>query len=107
MTAPETEDEQQTPASVLVLYGVTAGIDLLYAIAWAIVGFRIGSLSGAGMFLDISTIASRVLAVLAPILWFVIALRVGKRDTFFRKAILLLAGIAFLVPWPFFWGTGL
>ena len=107
MTAPDTEDEQQTPGSVLVLYGVTAGIYLLYAIAWAVVGFRIGSLADAGIFLNVSTIISRVLAVLAPILWFILAVRVGKRDTFFRKAILLLAGIAFLVPWPFFWGTGL
>ncbi len=97
----------QTPASVLVLYGLAAGLYLLYAIAWGVIGFRINSLVGAGLSLEISTIISRVLTVLAPILWFIFSLQMGKRDTFFRKTVLLLAGLAFLAPWPFFWGTGL
>lgn len=107
MTAPDTDNEQQTPASLLILYGVAAGIYLLYTIAWAVAGFRIGPLDGSGIFLEISTIASIVLAVIAPALWFIFALSVGRRDTLFRKFILLVAGAAFLVPWPFLWGTGL
>ena len=85
--APET-------SGALIGFGVFGGLYLLYTVAWMI---SASVLSVA----DIASEVMRVLAIMAPALWFVATLWLGQHIRNRAKFAWLLIGAVVLIPWPF------
>lgn len=80
--------------------GVLGGIFALYSVGWLIAGIRLREVA---TFL-VSPVAFEVtlwLTVLAPPIWFGTVLLLTRRSRVWLRIVLLVAGAALLVPWPF------
>ena len=85
----------------LVVLGIIAGVYLLYAIGWTIVGFS-GGVPVRGIFFGIMYQIGEALAIASPFLWFAaVWLRVKNLAL---RVLWLLVGIVVLAPWPFIIG---
>jgi hypothetical protein len=103
------EDELGEPAkhsngsAVLVLYGVIAGVFILYIVGWIVAIQRIDT-SDAGALALIVERVGQFLAFLSPAVWFFgILLLVPSTKTRLR-VLLLVLGVVLLPPWPFILG---
>ncbi|PPH04644.1 hypothetical protein C5C44_06785 [Rathayibacter sp. AY1F6] len=109
---PEVEDpadEAASSSALLIAAGIAAGLYLLYAIAWAITATRQSPVATAGFAGDALGGAlyslGLWLAVLAPPVWFAVAL-LATRDARVRIRVLwLVAGLVLLAPLPFLKGA--
>lgn len=83
---------------VLIVLGILAGVYLLYAIGWTIVGFS-GGVPVQGVFFGIMYQVGEALAIASPFLWFAaVWLRV---KTLVWRVLWLFVGVVVLAPWPF------
>ncbi|GAA1736703.1 DNA polymerase III subunit gamma/tau [Microbacterium paludicola] len=102
----ETEDEAEpTPLgnAALVSVGVLAGIYTLYAVGWALGGFRLRDRiqSDTGAVADMMFQGAMWLGMLSPLIWFLVTMHVTRRGPLWRRFAGLAIGIVLLVPWPF------
>ncbi|WP_353810243.1 hypothetical protein [Agromyces sp. SYSU T00194] len=100
--APEEPEESSVGAAALVLFGVFAGVYLLFSAGWALAALDAGPALADPVALVMYDIG-RWLAVLAAPLWFagVLLLARGRARLWW-----LLAGVVVLVPLPFLMGGG-
>jgi hypothetical protein len=87
-------------SGALVGFGVLGGIYLLYTVAWLISASLLPVDSGSSVSAAASEVL-RVLAIMAPALWFVATLWLGQGSRNRTKFIWLVVGAVVLVPWPF------
>ena len=85
----------------LVIHGVLGGIFLLYTIGW----FHLSRTTGSGLAATYTDVVGRfmfdvglVLAVAAPVLWFLATLHLGRGRPLLRVLALVL-GALILLPW--------
>lgn len=94
------DEPAQLSNAMLVTVGILAGAYLLFTIGWIIGGLR---LQGTAQFL-VSPVGYTVafwLAVAAPALWFLTVFVLTRLAKAWIRVLLLLGGLALLVPWPF------
>lgn len=94
------EEPVQMSNTVLVTLGILAGAYLLFTIGWVIGGLR---LQGTAEFL-VSPVGYTVafwLAVAAPAVWFLTVFVLTRTSRAWIRVLLLIGGLALLVPWPF------
>lgn len=99
-SAPSTA-KAGTGSFFLIVFGILAGIYLLYAIGWGIHAFT-HSVPVAGIFPVIMYQLGEFLAIVSPFLW------AGAVWLFLRKPVWrlfwLFVGVLVLAPWPFILG---
>lgn len=86
---------------VLIVFGVLAGVYLLYAVGWAISGFTSG-VPVQGVFFGIMYQVGEALAVASPFLWAAAVWLRVKSPT--MRMLWLFVGVLVLAPWPFILG---
>ncbi|TQJ31870.1 DNA polymerase III subunit gamma/tau [Microbacterium sp. SLBN-146] len=98
--AVDPAERQQLSNATLVFLGIFGGVYLLYAVGWLIGGLR---LQDAALFVVTPAMyqPALVLAVLAPLLWFLAALYLTRARATWLRVLWLIAGALLLVPWPF------
>jgi hypothetical protein len=104
--AEEDEEEPEAASSgsaLLVVYGIFAGIFLVYIVGW-IIAIRSLDLSGGGPLAEVLDRIAQFLAFLSPALWFFGVLLLVPSDRARTRVLWLLLGIVVLAPWPFVLG---
>jgi len=104
----ETElDEAPAPTSsvLLVVYGIFAGVFLLYVVGWiiAVQSIDVGSAGALALVLDR---VAQFLAFLSPVIWFFGVLLLVPNTKARRRILWLVLGVVVLAPWPFVLGFG-
>jgi hypothetical protein len=103
---PEDQEDAEAPATgsaLLVVYGIFAGIFLVYIVGW-IIAIRSLDLSGGGPLAEVLDRIAQFLAFLSPALWFFGVLLLVPSDRARTRILWLLLGIVVLAPWPFVLG---
>jgi hypothetical protein len=98
--ARERDPDAPAGSGALVGMGVFGGIYLLYTVAWLISGSTFSVAVGtttATVFLELL----RVLAIMAPALWFAATVWLASARSTRTRFIWLVIGVIVLVPWPF------
>lgn len=87
----------------LVTLGVMGGILLLWTIGWYLGATRLRERieQSTDAVADFMFQGSMVLAIAAPLLWFVVTWLGTRRVAQWKRFAWLAAGIVLLVPWPF------
>lgn len=93
----------RSPA-VLAATGVFGGIYLMYAIGW-LIGVAQLPLSGTDLLQEITYQFAEFLAIVSPILWFVVTLVLTRGASAVRRFGWLALGTLVLIPWPFLLGV--
>jgi len=96
----ERDSEAPLGSGPLVGMGVLGGLALLYTVAWLVSASALPVDVGGGPATAFSELL-RVLAVMAPALWFVATLWLGRSASVRTRFVWLVAGALVLVPWPF------
>lgn len=94
------EDRQPLSTAMLLILGVVGGIYLLYSVGWVVGGLRLKPLANFFV-IDAMFLPWFVLAVAAPLLWFVASLVLTRGKAGWMRVGALLLGVVLLVPWPF------
>lgn len=81
----------------LVALGVIGGVYALWTAGWVFGALRLRSPQGD----DPMFLASMVLAIVAPAVWFLASWALTVRRATWVRFLALLAGVVVLVPWPF------
>lgn len=113
VTASAPADVDEAPAGMgnvtLVALGVLGGVYLLYSIGWIIGGLRLQSVAAflvandgqAPVTWAAGNVVALVLAVLAPVIWFVTVIVLTRASAAWMRWVFLVLGVILLVPWPF------
>ncbi|MBK4346322.1 hypothetical protein [Lacisediminihabitans changchengi] len=102
----EIDDAPEPTSSVLlVVYGIFAGVFLLYVVGWIIAVQSIGVGSAGALALILDRVA-QFLAFLSPAIWFFGVLLLVPNTKARRRILWLLLGVVVLAPWPFVLGFG-
>jgi hypothetical protein len=106
--APPTDDGGELPPSmsapVLVSLGILGGIYLLYTVGWFISWQRFLYASNDELEL-VAFHFQQILAIAAPVLWFVVTLLLTRERKPAVRLVWLLVGAVVLVPWSFVLGS--
>ena len=90
----------QTSAGALVMYGLIAGVYLLFSVAWLII-----ALNPPINFFDVVSsfmwVSSLWFATVGGLIWFVATFILGRNRGFGWKFMMLLLGVVVLIPWPY------
>lgn len=94
------DEPTQMSNAMLVTLGILAGAYLLFTIGWIIGGLR---LQGTAEFLvsPVGYAAALWLAVAAAPVWFLTVFVLTRAAKAWVRVLLLVGGLALLVPWPF------
>jgi hypothetical protein len=95
--------QPQTSSPLLIVYGIFAGVFLLYVIGWIIAIGGIG-LPVAGVLPQVMYTLGKALAVAAPVLWFFGVLLLTRHAKTAVRVLWFVLGIAITAPWPFILG---
>jgi hypothetical protein len=89
--------------AALVGFGVLGGVYALFVIGWGIGGFRLRDSIQAttGAVADVMFQAALWLALLAPVIWFLVTLYATRHAPRWQRFAGLAVGVLLLVPWPF------
>ncbi|MGJ0387980.1 hypothetical protein [Microbacterium sp. CGR1] len=94
------EDQQPLSTAMLLILGIVGGVYLLYSVGWVVGGLRLKPL--ANFFVaDAMFLPWFVLAVAAPLLWFLASWVLTRGKAGWIRVSALLLGVVLLVPWPF------
>lgn len=94
--APDEPERRRMGDVALVALGVIGGVYALWTAGWVGTVLRMRLFAGDAMFY-----ASAVLAIVAPVVWFICAWVLTRRRPALARFASLLAGAVVLVPWPF------
>jgi len=108
--APVAEDHaieapEPTSSVLLVVYGIFAGVFLLYVVGWIIAVQSIGVGSAGALALILDRLA-QFLAFLSPVIWFFGVLLLVPHTAPRARILWLALGVIVLAPWPFVLGFG-
>ena len=85
---------------MLVTVGVLGGVYALWTIGWIVGGLRLRTV--AEVLVDpVAYTVAMWLAVATPAIWFFVTSWLTARSRTWVRLVLLIAGAALLVPWPF------
>jgi hypothetical protein len=90
----------QTSAGALVMYGLFAGVYLLFSVAWLIIALNL-PINFFDVVSSFMWVASLWFATLGGIIWFVSTFILGRSRGFGWKFMMLLIGVVVLIPWPY------
>ncbi len=90
-------------STLLVIYGVFAGVFLVYAVGW-IIAVQSISIVDAGPLALILDRFAQFLAFLSPVIWFFGVLLLVPNTRARARILWLLLGVVTLAPWPFILG---
>nr|WP_201469586.1 hypothetical protein [Microbacterium hydrocarbonoxydans] len=94
------EDARPLSTAMLLILGIVGGVYLLYSVGWIVGGLRLKPL--ANFFVaDAMFVPWFVLAVAAPLLWFLASWVLTRGKAGWIRVSALLLGVVLLVPWPF------
>jgi len=94
------EEQQPLSTAMLLILGIVGGVYLLYSVGWVVGGLRLKPL--ANFFVaDAMFLPWFVLAVAAPLLWFLASWVLTRGRAGWIRVSALLLGVVLLVPWPF------
>ena len=102
----ELDDEPAPTSSVLlVVYGIFAGVFLLYVVGWiiAVQSIDVGAAGALALVLDRF---AQFLAFLSPVIWFFGVLLLVPNTRARARVLWLALGVIVLAPWPFVLGFG-
>jgi hypothetical protein len=97
------QGERAKPAQssfFLVMYGVLAGIYLIYTVGWLVGMHHVASTGGSALTV-ISAAVAQGLALASPTLWFLTTLYLTRKRSAVSRLLALIAGLAVVLPWPF------
>ncbi len=96
-------DDERKPLNpmTLIVFGILAGVYLLYAVGWVIIGFS-GRVPVQGVFFGIMYQVGQALAIASPFLWVAAVWLRVKRPAW--RMLWLFIGVVVLAPWPFIIG---
>lgn len=101
------EAKESMPSFLLVAYGVLGGAYLLYTVGWLVALQRWDAVRGpsADLLTEAMTQIGFVLAMAAPLLWFITTwvLTRGRKPVI--RLLWILIGLIVVLPWPFVWGV--
>lgn len=98
-----TEAPRDVAGSVLlVFYGITAGVYLLYTVGW-VLGALADTTPTVSVFAQLMHEFGLFCAIAAPALWVLAVFVLAKRPV--SRVLGLLLGMVLLVPWPFVLGA--
>ncbi|MCW4384946.1 hypothetical protein OH146_04070 [Salinibacterium sp. SYSU T00001] len=100
-TAPAAAEPGGTSSALLVAYGITAGIFLLYCVGWAVAVQR-DDFTQPGLFDEIMYQLGEFLAIASPVIWMAAVFGLVRRSG--TRLVWLIVGVLLLVPWPFVLG---
>lgn len=90
------------PSSLLlVVFGILAGVYLLYAVGWGVLAFR-GPVPVSGVFFGIMYQLGQALSIASPFLWAGALWLLVKKPGW--RLLWLFIGVLVLAPWPFILG---
>lgn len=98
-----TGDAPSASSPMLVVYGVFAGIALLYVIGWAIAVQR-DTFSQASLFAEVMYQLGEFLAIASPAVWMGAVLLLTRGARTVVRVAWLVVGLLLLAPWPFILG---
>lgn len=93
-----------TSAAVLLSLGVLAGVYLLYTVGWIVSLQRMLYFAANSLDQDAFRI-QQLLAIAAPLLWFLATLLFTRKHTPVTRLVWLVVGAVLLVPWSFIFGS--
>jgi hypothetical protein len=90
----------QLPSWALVVFGLFAGVYLLFSVAWLIIALNppVAISDPVGSFM---WVGSLWLATFGGIIWFLSTLALGASRSVAWRLMMLLIGTVVLVPWPY------
>ncbi|NEM91451.1 hypothetical protein [Galbitalea soli] len=89
---------------LLVTLGILGGVYLLYTIGWIVSLQRLVYASGSPLD-DAAFAVEQYLAVVAPALWFGLALALTRGRAAYQRLLWLVGGALLLIPWSFVVGS--
>jgi len=97
----------QMPAALLVTYGILAGAYLLYTVGWvaSVQRYNATVVTSSEPLNAFMFGLGQILAMLAPALWFAATLLLTRGRKPVIRLLVLLVGLAAVVPWPFALGV--
>jgi hypothetical protein len=98
--AAESVVTRGTSSAFLVMYGVLAGIYLIYTIGW-LVGMHHVVGSSSSTLSAISAAVAQGLALGSPALWFLTTLYLTRKRSSLSRLLALVSGLIVVLPWPF------
>ena len=95
------------PAALLVSYGILAGAYLLYTVGWiaSVQRYNATVVTSSEPLNAFMFGLGQILAILAPALWFAATLLLTRGRKPVIRLLVLLVGLAAVVPWPFALGV--
>jgi hypothetical protein len=99
-TVTAAEEAPGLSTAMLLVLGVVGGVYLLYTIGWVVGGLRLKPLANL-IVADAMYVPWSVLAVAAPLLWFLASWVLTRGRAAWIRVSILLLGVVLLVPWPF------
>ena len=100
-------DKPQTPAALLITYGILGGIYLIYTIGWITTVVRLNGVRAA--FTDpLSEIMfqfGEFLAIASPLAWFAAVFLLSRGRKPIVRLTWILIGLVTTLPWPFVLGA--
>mgnify|MGYP003453127278 CR=1 FL=1 len=101
------DESTQTPAVLLVTYGILGGVYLVYTLGWVLTVIRLNAIRGSSGELtsEIMFQLGEFLAIASPALWFaaVVGLTRGRRPIV--RLLWSVVGLVAVLPWPFVLGA--
>ena len=90
----------QLPSWALVLFGLFAGVYLLFSVAWLVIALNppVAISDPVGSFM---WVGSLWLATFGGIIWFLSTLALGASRSVAWRLMMLVIGAVVLVPWPY------
>lgn len=99
--AAKPERASAASSALLIVFGIFAGVYLLYAVGWGIHAFT-RSVPVAGVFPVIMYQFGEFLSIVSPILWAAAVWLLVKKPVW--RVLWLSVGVLLLAPWPFIVG---
>lgn len=90
----------QMPGWALVIFGLFAGVYLLFSVAWLIIALN-PPIAFADPVASFMWVASLWFAACGGIIWFIATLILGRYRNMGWRIFMLLLGAAVLIPWPY------
>ncbi len=90
----------QMPGWALVVFGLFAGVYLLFSVAWLIIALN-PPVAFADPIASFMWVASLWFAACGGIIWFIATLILGRYRNMGWRIFMLLLGAAVLIPWPY------
>ena len=107
LEAVDGEAKESMPSFLLVAYGVLGGAYLLYTVGWLVALQRWDAVRGpsADLLTEAMTQIGFVLAMAAPLLWFITTWVLTRSRKPVIRLLWILIGLIVVLPWPFVWGV--